>query len=680
MEESSNEDDQEIAENIQSNLFYEQATHERVMNLLRSYKDQGRGYLDAVTELSHVFIRTLENYSKQNQDMQIRSRRRTRAKKQSQKNLDDQAAADDESGGEAEVAAKTSRERKFDFARFSARFMSQGCVDTFVSFVKFYKDLNPEQLKRAHRFFYRVAFKLDLSSVLFRVDIIHLFQNMINGPDALDREFSCFGDWKELIRQLFKKLLKRLEERPELMVEMLFSKIPSTQFYLEHGHVRETVKSTPKPPADLEVKPIIATSDQISVVTEALIADAQFDLISWVKGELERAAVERESWAGLEAAREAEKNSMDPLGNELAHGSQQAEDGAEKPLPQAIGSPTFVRISTSLTPAAVLPKDKDIESKMFKNGRFRLLLTLIGFDRTSDEDVPGALWMIPSTLTAEDLRLSLSRIHRGEQGDTLVDYSDSKPAEFYIRRKSQAASRPATESTAMQLDSDGEESFDESLLYPAGGPTARKPDAEPVKKRRLKRREAPELDDETKDRRARDRRRRQLERSKKIKSNLMVHSSDEEDDEERDREFFAKEGERRKAAGRSILKAIKAAKGEESRKRKSPGQDDQSPPPKRKRVGTDTGSEDDDSDMSSEGGSDEDTPSLSDSENDASMASQITSNTEADVDPSKETRGSDVAMADGEKDQSAVEEEDQPVVAPKRRRRAGFIIDDSDSD
>ena len=340
MEESSNEDDQEIAENIQSNLFYEQATHERVMNLLRNYKDEGRGYLDAVTELSHVFIRTLENYSKQNQDMQVRSRRRTRAKR-SQRDAD---TADDVSGGEAESIAVTSRERKFDFARFSARFMSQGCVDTFVSFIKFYKDLNHEQLKRAHRFFYRVAFKLDLSSVLFRVDIIHLFQNMINGPDALDRESPCFGDWKELIRQLFKKLLKRLEERPELMVEMLFSKIPSTQFYLEHGHVREIVKSIPKPPAELEIKPAIATSDQISVVTEALISDAQFDLISWVKSELERAAVERESWEGLAAAREAEKNSAASPGDDPADGSQRAPENntTEKLLPPAIGSPTVL--------------------------------------------------------------------------------------------------------------------------------------------------------------------------------------------------------------------------------------------------------------------------------------------------------------------------------------------------
>src|SRR5882672_2887429 len=59
MSESALEDDQEIAENIQNRIFYEESTHDRIITILRSYKDQGFGYLDACTELSHVFLRML---------------------------------------------------------------------------------------------------------------------------------------------------------------------------------------------------------------------------------------------------------------------------------------------------------------------------------------------------------------------------------------------------------------------------------------------------------------------------------------------------------------------------------------------------------------------------------------------------------------------------------------------
>jgi replication fork protection complex subunit Tof1/Swi1 len=301
MAESPNEDDQEIAENIQNRIFYEEATHDRVLGILRNYKDQGFGYLDSCTELAHVFVRMLERYSKQNSDLTIRSKRRRKKKKDQEANR-----GDDDSGAELErQAVMISKERKFDFTRFSARFMTQGCVDTFVSFTKYYRDLSQEQLKRCHRFFYREAFKADLSTILFRVDIMHLFYNMIKGQESMDHELPCFNEWEELVRQLFRRLTKRLKERPELMVEMLFSKIPSTLFYLEHGYLQEVTKSAPRPPAELEITPDLSPIQGIGVVTSLLILETKFELVSWVGNVLEKAIEERKAWEAADEARKA---------------------------------------------------------------------------------------------------------------------------------------------------------------------------------------------------------------------------------------------------------------------------------------------------------------------------------------------------------------------------------------
>ncbi|KAL8867591.1 MAG: hypothetical protein Q9174_005564, partial [Haloplaca sp. 1 TL-2023] len=237
MAESSLDEDQEIAENIQNRIFYEETTHDRIIAILRGYKDQGFGYLDSCTELSHVFLRMLERYSRENVDLQVRSKRRARRKKKAEaaqsnpnagaENDDD----DDDAASEMEdviEAQQTSKERKFDFKRFAAKFMTQSCVDTFIKFTKFYNDLTTEQLKRAHRFFYRIAFKQELSVMLFRVDYFALFNRMIKGPDPLDRTSPMYGEWDELIKQLIKRMVKKMQERPELAVEMLFSKIPAT--------------------------------------------------------------------------------------------------------------------------------------------------------------------------------------------------------------------------------------------------------------------------------------------------------------------------------------------------------------------------------------------------------------------------------------------------------------------
>jgi replication fork protection complex subunit Tof1/Swi1 len=301
MSQSPLDEDQEIAENIQSRIFYEETTHDRVLSILRGYKDQGFWYLDACTELAHVFLRMLEQYSKQNVDMQVRSKRRSRVKRREQNaDAQDPVIENDEYGSEAEDIAeanKNIRERSFDFKRFSAKFCTQNSVNTFVAFTRYYRELDVKQLKRAHRFFYRVAYKQDLGVLLFRVDILSLFYKMIKGPEGVDTAKASYGEWEELTRQLFKKLTRKIQERPALITELLFSKIPATLYYLEFGHDKQTISSESRPAAELEVKPSAAVtfSDRIRIVVSALLLDGKDALVGWVAQTLASAANKRQS-------------------------------------------------------------------------------------------------------------------------------------------------------------------------------------------------------------------------------------------------------------------------------------------------------------------------------------------------------------------------------------------------
>lgn len=306
MSESPLDEDQEIAENILNRIFYEETTHDRVANITRTYKDQGFGYLDSVTDLAHNYLRILERYAKQNTDLQVRSRRRVRRKKKVARAAGDDDGDDDiidESEGEDESRAeRTSNERKFDFKRFASRFATQGCVDTFVAFIKYYNDLKPAQLKRAHRFFYRVAYKQDMSVMLFRVDIIALFYKMIKGPGSLDPQSPCYKEWEAFVKQILKKGFKKIQERPELVVEMLFSKINSTAHYLEYGYEKQTVTSKPRGAAELEVKPGKEWEEQISIVVGAMLDRNEAEHLQWIKPQLSSAESERRSWEGSNAA------------------------------------------------------------------------------------------------------------------------------------------------------------------------------------------------------------------------------------------------------------------------------------------------------------------------------------------------------------------------------------------
>jgi replication fork protection complex subunit Tof1/Swi1 len=308
MSESGNEEDEEIAENILSRIFYEEETHERVATIARNFKDQGFEYLDACTELTHTYLRILESYSKQNVDMQVRSRRRTRKKKKAVQVPDDDeddnpVVEEDDSENDQASAERTSSERKFDFSRFANRFLTQGVVDAFVKFTKYHHDLNESQLKRAHRYFYRVAFKQNMSVMLFRVDIIHLFYGMIKGQEPLDRSCGAYKDWEELVKQILKKCIRKIEERPALIIEMLFSKISATAHYLEYGYEKQTIStSTPKAAAELDFRHIVEQDQQIAIAVGVLLDKELSHHVKWVRDQLSSAESERRAWESAEKA------------------------------------------------------------------------------------------------------------------------------------------------------------------------------------------------------------------------------------------------------------------------------------------------------------------------------------------------------------------------------------------
>ncbi|KAL8729935.1 MAG: hypothetical protein Q9166_004380 [cf. Caloplaca sp. 2 TL-2023] len=700
MAESSLEEDQEIAENIQNRIFYEETTHDRIIAILRGYKDQGFGYLDGCTELSHVFLRMLERYSRENVDLQVRSKRRARKKKKQKAVAEtnqggaDADANDDDAASEMEDVAeaeRVSRERRFDFNRFASKFMTQSCIDTFVAFTKFYLDLNVEQLKRAHRFFYRVAFKQELSVMLYRIDIFALFNRMIKGPEPLDRTSPMYGEWEELVRQLIKRMVKKLQERPELAVEMLFSKIPSTVFFLENGYERQTTSSKPRAPATLEVRGAMTRDEQIGVVVAALYEN-KVDAVDWVMKVLSNAASERQSWEAESAARRAEND-----------------DEAESPA-----------LDSKAPSIAVSPDGEERRIAMFKDAKLRLLMTLAGFERLGIDDEPDASWIIPSALTARQLHGTYEVVGR-HRNDPVMHYGEDDPmtAEEMLRRKTTEKARRADydddESGDDGIVPDGD---DDNLLFPAGGPTNTGPRtaAAALEKLRQKRRRVRTkptsdnedrvggLDDETRESRRKAREANDLEKRKKIKSTEFVYDS--EDDPEADRLFFEREEARRKGHAKKVMEVLRAGmvdgkgkgKGKGKRKRKSAKEgegEDSGKKKRRRRVESESDRDEDEDVQMGEGSSsptlleildrseseEEDTP-LSTPLEEVSQE-EVLKNIPVNVHASEGGgigKGKDPMTAWSGENSADEDEEESSVAVPSRRRNRAALMLESDSE
>ncbi|CVL10114.1 related to TOF1-topoisomerase I interacting factor 1 [Fusarium proliferatum] len=519
MSESGNEDNEEIAENVLSRLFYEEATHDAIATIIRTYKDQSFNYLDAATELVHHFLRILEGYSKQNIDMQVRSRKRTRRKKKAAQDaagIENDNDENDGSDNDAASAERTTKERKFDFHRFATRFTPQSVVDTFVAFTKYYRDLTDSQLKRAHRYFYRVAFKAEASVMLFRVDIIHLFYNMIKGPAALDKSSRVFKEWEELVKQILRKCFKKLEQRPELLVEMLFSKGSSTAFFLEYGFERQTVTaaSKAKSAAELVFKNTEELDRQIAIVVGAMLDKNQANHVAWIKKILGDAESERKAFMAAEEA----MASVEPVQDDAEE--QPTESGPKAP-------PIFF----------VRPDDKDRRNAMFKNSHMRLLMKLVGLQLLgpASDETPESAWIIPSDVSADVLTDAIHYINQAEFSPPTFD--EGVLAEHQLKRKSAPRKKA-------DFDDDEEGELDDPMFGPLG-PTVRKPidEEDGPKKSPRKRRPRKELTEEERQKKRKERRRKEQEKVKRLRSEKYVRPEDDETDSEYDEVFYARERE-----------------------------------------------------------------------------------------------------------------------------------------
>ncbi|KAL7948959.1 timeless domain-containing protein [Trichoderma barbatum] len=655
MSESGREEDEEIAENVLSRLFYEESTHDTIANIIRTYKDQGFYYLDAATELVHNFLRILEAYSKQNADMQVRSRKRTRQKKnkdQQQQATEDGAPAEenDDSANDEEATERTSKERKFDFQRFAARFTPQGVVDTFIKYTRFYRDMDDTQLKRAHRFFYRLAFKQEMSVMLFRVDIIQLLYNMIKGPEPLDKSSSMYKDWEELVKQILRKCFKKIEQRPELIIEMLFSKLQSTAFFLEYGYEKQTAsKKQAKPGAELVFKYTEERDRQIAIVVGAMLDKNEGDHISWVKSVITEAESERRSWA---AAEEALVSTENPF-----------EESTDANEPKEPSKPP---------PFNVQPDNDARRTARFKDPYLRLLLNLCGFQLfgPAAEETPESLWILPEDVTADSLKDTLHYINQAEFSPPTFD--DGQSAENQLKRKTLLRKKA-------DFDDDEGDDIDDEFLFEPGGPTVRKviDESERPKKTRKRRRrnsQVVELDDEELEEKARKRREREREKARKIKSAVYVKEGDDDFDEEEDEAFFAREREIAARAAQAAQSAVDPVLAEPAKKRRAAAvridSDDE-----------DAGDDDDDvlgliDDEEAE--SRDDTP-MEESDGESRKKRRLSLEDDADGDVDMED-ASNAEQSQQVEENGREDGDDAPIVTRRPRIRGGFVIDSDDEE
>lgn len=230
---------QEISYSVQANLFYEGSTLELVIQSVRYYRNQGIDYLNTITDVAYILLKSLERYAKSNDHIFIRSRRRMK---------DNPEHSDDNSDTEStEQLGERFQERAFEFTKFERQFINENCIITYFKFLQNYRELSPDQIKRVIAFFHRVFVKNHQRAIMYRMDICLLFCYMAHDKINFPSSNPVYNETMTFIRYYVSKLVQSLHDSPSLHVEILFSKIPGNDqlYFLDHGY--EQIKDHVKP-------------------------------------------------------------------------------------------------------------------------------------------------------------------------------------------------------------------------------------------------------------------------------------------------------------------------------------------------------------------------------------------------------------------------------------------------
>jgi replication fork protection complex subunit Tof1/Swi1 len=164
----------------------------------------------------------LEKYSQQHEHMFVRARRHQNKRKKAdaqKKGVDDDAAEENEEVLIAESKRATT-ERAFDFQKFESKYLNHSCIDSFIKFLSYYKELDGSQIMRAIKFFHRIFEKRKMEILLYRLDYVDLFYRMMQGGDSLPKSHPAYKEADQFVRHYLRKLFKKLEKEHALYVEV----------------------------------------------------------------------------------------------------------------------------------------------------------------------------------------------------------------------------------------------------------------------------------------------------------------------------------------------------------------------------------------------------------------------------------------------------------------------------
>ncbi|CEH17318.1 DNA topoisomerase I-interacting protein [Ceraceosorus bombacis] len=374
MSRSSSEHQRDLAEGLQTQLYYESSTLALSQTIMRSYKSaRSFACLEATVAFAYTMPRMLERYSSDKDNLYVRAKSRVAKAKAraAQGEADDQEVADLEKSAKdhAEVVYK---ERRFEFDKYQSHMCASEVAAAAVDYLSRWRDFEApqEQLSAVIGVIHRIAIRAAKVQLFYPFFHRQTLRTLSEGPmlPALEGKApSAVKDARKMIQYIMHKFDKLSAE--------------------EKQHY-EMDKTPPKPVKERKMKREIAITpsqghiEDIRIAVSLLLELNKIRTVNWIREGLEFASSER-----AQIIRDAE-----------------AEDySTEQPTLETL---------TKFADFRMQYPNEDVANDATYLPEAKMLCRLVGLS-SDDGEIGGWRWWVPASLLPSDLDQDANYIDEG---------------------------------------------------------------------------------------------------------------------------------------------------------------------------------------------------------------------------------------------------------------------------
>ncbi|QLL31237.1 hypothetical protein HG536_0B00980 [Torulaspora globosa] len=250
-------------------------------------------YMKSCVQLTHTALRTFEAYDNDSKLTISGNGKHERKASFSESDIASLMQSENLDRDEAlELLSSSPKKYTINFEKVQRCYMNEPTIDSYISFLQRFKELDEEDLKRGLSFLHRVLTQSTEESLLFRIDLIVLLRDILS-PQGISNASRLRKHFEDLSNYFLHSLKKKLKKSPAWFTGLLFPLLHDSEvgFYQKYCETKVIKKSAFYAVLPSRFKPIESEEElpsshlldmHFGILVSSLIDDGKQELVDGV--------------------------------------------------------------------------------------------------------------------------------------------------------------------------------------------------------------------------------------------------------------------------------------------------------------------------------------------------------------------------------------------------------------